>query len=129
MNINVHHYIHNCGDDGINEKLLLIIKNQQTIMASNEELNSKLDELQTSIDEKQAELEASNAALEAKDAALTAANETLTTANEALTAAKTSLEAELANSVNPEQTQAAIAKVDASIADIKSTPVIPPVTP
>lgn len=118
MKLRIDVYNHNFDDitlSNVLEQSLLTNKNLQTIMASNADLTAKLDELQASIDDKQAELETNNATLKAT--------------NEALTVSKTALEAELANSVNPEQTQAAIAKVDAAIADIKSTLSAPPVDP
>lgn len=83
-------------------------------MASTEELTAKLDELQTTVDDVQQQLADANAA---KDQLLAQQ----ATQIEALNTAKAALEAELANSVSPEQTKAAIAKIDATIADVKST--------
>lgn len=105
-----HHNINNFDDEKIAkilEQSLLTNKTLQKIIMSNEKLQAKLDELQASVDEKQAELEANNSVL--------------TASNEALAAAKAALEVELGNSINPEQTQAAIDKIDAIEADVKST--------
>lgn len=77
------------------------------LMAGNDDLQAKLDSLQTTVDDVQARLATAQGQLQ--------------TALDAALAAKTALEAELANSVNPEQTQAAIDKIDAITADVAGT--------
>ena len=79
----------------------------KTIMGSNEDLSQKLTDLQSAVDDVQQKVATKDAQLQ--------------TALDAALAAKTALEAELANSINPTQTQAAIAQLDATIADINST--------
>lgn len=91
------------------------------IMGATQDLNDKAAELQVTVDDVQARLAASEEANSEYVAQLEA---NLAAAE----AAKVALTAELANSVTPEDTAAAIAQLDATIADIKSTiatPVVP----
>lgn len=104
MDIHIHNHYHGFSE----EQFSLIIKNQKKIMDATQQLNDKIDQLQAAVDDKQAQLEAANTALKTQIDVLNAAKEALT--------------AELANSVNPDATNAAIARIDAVIADVASTP-------
>lgn len=102
----VHH--HYAAPGLTQEQFLFITQKLENIMSATQDLDDKITALETAVNEKQAQLEAANAALQ--------------TQLSVLTEAKAALEAELANSVNAEATQAAIARIDAVIADVASTP-------
>lgn len=114
ITINHHHYFHAGMEEELLNQFLLINTKLQQIMDSNQELLDKIAELATTVDSVQQQLSDANAA---KDALIAQQAAQL----EALGAAKAALETELANSVSPEQTQAAIAQIDAVIADVAST--------
>ncbi len=117
MTITVNHYHHFTGDHSseILKQLYIIQKQNLKIMAANDDLLAKIESLQTTVNDVQQKLAD---ALAAKDALIASQQAQL----DALGAAKVALEAELANSVTPDQTTAVIAQIDAVIADVASTP-------
>lgn len=112
--VNHHHYFHCENEIEVLKQLLIINQQNSKIMAANDDLLAKIDTLQTTVNDVQQKLAD---ALAAKDALIAQQQAQL----DALNVAKSALETELASSVTPEQTQAAIAKIDTVIADVAST--------
>ncbi len=119
--ITVIHKTDNTSDNEISKQLSLILKNQTKIMATIDELKTKVTDLDAKVDSLQSQVDAEQADI----AALLATNATVVSDLNAQIAA---LQEQIANGATPEQLQevadgltAIAAKVDAASADVSST--------